>query len=333
VVVHWTGSEGGNQSATAPTNNPVTVTFFPTNAVATGGIIPQSNSTVAASTAIAFSDTDPSSSLFYHNKAGDGRYYGNAAAVSNVAVQGFAYFGSTGFPATNISAENIRSLYSSGAIPLSLITGTPSDSNNAVFAIGRNIDSGTRVVTQGVSGVGFTGTSYQYQIITTDSPVDAQLYPVEAIDGYTNTYVGQSGYGSTGSLLGVLAATYQTGSSFDVNGDYAVSYTGSNYLVGYAAATKIPTAGTVALNYNGVAPTSANIINGSYPLWAFERVVLSPYYTNSDSSTVFSSLVTYIRGLTTTQLNNGAANGNASLSDVNANLSRTTDAGVITSSH
>jgi len=48
---------------------------------------------------------------------------------------------------------------------------------------------------------------------------------------------------------------------------------------------------------------------------------------------VFSSLVTYIRGLTTTQLNNGAANGNASLSDVNANLSRTTDAGVITSSH
>jgi len=324
IIAHWSGSEAGIQAIDAPTNNTVLVNFLSTtNTGGTNGIS-ASYATNSHNAQIAFSDTFSTASQFRAGShAGDGRTYGSPAQDAKLAVQGFAFFGSSNIPITNITSQQVRALYANGYAALALFTGNSADQTNAIFAIGRNPDSGTRIQAQAEPGIGGVSVVSQDQIVSnTVIP-----YPAGSVDGITFA-AGNNGYSSTGTLLAALEAVYPTGTAFDPTGIAAGDNTGSNFVVGYAAASKIGTAGTVALNYNGVAPTVANITNGLYTFWGYEHLDLSPYYADSAASNVYSNVVTYITGLTTSQL--GA--GNASLSDASG-ISRSSDGGVVTQNY
>jgi hypothetical protein len=327
IIAHWSGSEAGVQAIDAPTNNTVTVTFFGTNTPAVGvnGSFGGTNYvTNAANAQIAFSDTFVTASMFRPGAhAGDGRTYGNPSRDINVAAQGFAWFGSSNFPASNITSQQIRSLYNNGYLSLAFFTGLASDKTNAVFNVGRNPDSGTRIQAMAESGVGAVSQVSQ-DYITNNTVVP---YPGGTVDGITFGD-GNNGYGSTGDLLAALQATYPVGTGFDPTGLASGDNTGSNFVVGYAAATKIGTASTVSLTYNGTACTTANIINGRYTFWGYEHVMNSPYYADAAASNVATGICNYILGLTSSQL--GA--GNASLTDA-ANVNRTSDGGIVSQNY
>jgi hypothetical protein len=106
---------------------------------------------------------------------------------------------------------------------------------------------------------------------------------------------GHSGQVSGGDVAAVLEATSSNTlpltlgvSNGGVSGKPGNWVTGTSkaYLVGYiglADAAGIPTSSTtVALTYNGVPYSSANILNGSYTFWAFEHM----YYNDAISGTV-----------------------------------------------
>jgi hypothetical protein len=73
--------------------------------------------------------------------------------------------GSTSGPATqgtisNITQDVAEALLSSGQIDAAYVTGNTNDANSAIIMVGRNEDSGTRVLTQGESWANGTGNNH-----------------------------------------------------------------------------------------------------------------------------------------------------------------------------
>jgi hypothetical protein len=330
IIVHWTGSEGGIQTINAPTNNPAPVAFLPTNSPA-GLVVPANVSGYPnnQSAQVAFSDTFQASSIFSGTKAGDGKNYGTATDFK-VAAQGFVFAGSTNWPSshgTNITIQQARSLYGGGSLPLSLITGVAADTNNTVYAIGRNIDSGTRVSALAETGIGTKGSIVQFFVASSSN---IYQYPIDTNDGIVNATVGLDGYSSTGNLEAALTNVLASGqidtSASKWNGVVPnVPSVGANYLVGYLGAKSAFGYGNaiVPFTYNGVPCTTANIENGTYTFWGYEHILKSTRYTNTTATTLVNALVSYIKGETDSQL--GA--GNASLN--NLQVLRSTDGAAI----
>ncbi len=97
----------------------------------------------------------------------DGTTYNELKEIP-VGISQLGFYGSPGLPIDNITTQQARLLYDSGAIPLSLITGNwvgddgdggnTGDSKKYIYAIGRNTDAGQRFSAQqeiGRSGIGF----------------------------------------------------------------------------------------------------------------------------------------------------------------------------------
>ncbi|MES2920313.1 MAG: hypothetical protein V4819_02130 [Verrucomicrobiota bacterium] len=88
----------------------------------------------------------------------------NAIKQIPVGISQLGFYGSPGTPVDNITTQQARLLYDTGAIPLSLITGNwTTDNTKYIYAIGRNTDAGQRFGAQleiGRSGIGF---QYLYQ--------------------------------------------------------------------------------------------------------------------------------------------------------------------------
>jgi hypothetical protein len=318
IIAHWNGSEAGIQSIDAVTNTPQLIGFYATNA--TGGLGGGGTNTPNLNSAsIAFSDTYAVSSQFRPGTF-RGIVYGSPSSDTVVAAQGFAFFGSKGFPVANVTAQQAQALYAAAYAALALFTGSVADETNAVFAVGRNFDSGTRIQAMSQSGVGGNATVQQVEYTSSNTVI---LFPAGTVDGVPAA-AGNNGYSSTGSLLGALTNTAVVGTSFDQTGNIANGdNTGTNYLVGYAAASKIPTANTVALTYNGTTASTANITNGLYTFWGYEHVLASPFYCNAAGTNVYNSLVSYLTNLTSAQL----GSGNAALGDMN--VGNTADGGTV----
>ena len=299
VVVHWNGSEAGNQSAAGPANgasNAANVSFFATNAFGLTSSTP-----VSHTGDLAFSDTYQSTSIF--NGKVNGVTYSPLSGFDGgdgfVGVVAFTFVGSKGFPTTaNITGQVFNQIAAGGNIPLTLITGNAADSTNSVFLLGRNIDSGTRLstlaettygvrtpVTQYAVATGYTGggstTATLSGATTTNTLI---LYPVESIDGISSTSVGNSGYSSGGTLCGFMTNSYAPGTSLTVAGQ-AAPRTGTNFLMGYAgvsdASAKL-SGGLVYLNYNGVPYSTNAIAQGQYTFWGYEHLYVSPNATPTD---------------------------------------------------
>jgi hypothetical protein len=157
-------------------------------------------------------------------------------------------------------------------------SGSAADHNVHAFAIGRDIDSGTRLTAFAETGLGALATVRQYEPIkngalaTTNGTgatgdgvaVDAltSLWPIQTINNITEG-LGNGGYPSGGLVALVLA-------NHTAAGQFMVSY------VGVADAATAVTNGAKELTYNGVTFSASAVQEGDYTFWGYEHLYYSP---------------------------------------------------------
>ena len=284
INLHQIGSEGGTLIAASKTTGkflPLSATGK-VNADATGaggqGYVPSSSTTVDANATITFSDVDQAVGRFNTAKTAPVKCVA-LTEVAKLAAINFAIVAPTNFPASNISDRQLQALLNAGNLPLSFFTGNPADSTNGVFATGRDIDSGTRVLTLVESGVGALASVNQYVWDNTGKMLNLSVS--NSVNGISYT-AGNGGHFSGGDLcvaVGASCGAITNGAALNTN------YTGASYLLGYTSSKDLIGKGgnTKALSYNGVAPyatsaysgfqTNNNVIaSGSYSLWSVGRL-------------------------------------------------------------
>jgi hypothetical protein len=300
VKVALQGSENGIQSVAGPTNiasgGKVVAGFYGDTADRNVGGGTSTGTIESRVAQFCFSDTWQGSSLFVGRRAGDGVNYtscGNATSVTGTANSGdsivgvvaFTFAGSKGITAagvTNITTENAKSLYGGvGAVQVSSLNGTNTDTNSIIYALGRDRASGTRLIALASIGIGAQGTQYIKKYVASNNLVD---FPAGT---YNNLYhdLGNGGETSGSTLAGQLANTLAANNL--ITGGLA-GFTGNAYMIAYcglADAKAAAASGVVELSYNGVPATVQNIRTGRYPFWSYQHMIINPAYSSTAAGT------------------------------------------------
>jgi len=328
VKTSWSGSAAGIQTvaASSPTK---TVGVFADGA--TGDQSDPRSGATQVRPDIAFADNTQSSTKF--NGTFLGTTYANlskalvsrngtSAAQVPVGVVGFVFALSKSASANytmgndtiNMTSQAAQSIWSLGSGPLAMLTGNSSDRNTSLIAVGRDPDSGTRIVTLAETGIGVSSTIQQYLPTVSGGSITAlDLYPQTTINGVTVPY-GESGE-SSGSTLASLMSNLGPNSSVS-----PTTYAGM--LVGYLSSGDAATiTGGVRCLYNGVAYSTANIQEGKYTLWGYEYCLY-----RSDISTSGTPSKKSFADALASQI----YNVNASITIPSMQVSRSFDGGVVT---
>lgn len=162
-VIIKTNYAGALAGIAAVADQTIQVRFDPTNGLG-GTAIPANpltatnpaqyiESTVDFGLSTNFQSTSP------FNGEYNGRTY-NAVKQIPVGISQLGFYGSPGIPIDNITTQQAKLLYDTGAVPLSIFTGNWSngDEHKWIYALGRNTDAGQRFSAQleiGRSGLGF----------------------------------------------------------------------------------------------------------------------------------------------------------------------------------
>ncbi len=297
----WSGSEGGIQTVSGQ----ITVKFLPDGvAVSTGGTSGLPDPTVAGNANspevpdIAFSDTFQSSSAF------SGTFFGvNYPALNSsvtttgttnqiIGIVQFKWIAGRSIPAnfTNMTSQLARNLYSIGSAGVALWTGS-TDHATKVFAIGRDIDSGTRLTSFAETGLGAKAVVKQFEpktggvrVTTAGGTISTlTLWPLEFVNGIVEP-PGNGGYSSGGQLAAAV-------NNFPPANSLLVGYSGTGDAD--PQITNNASTGATELSYNGVTlgkPENPDLISeGAYTFWGYEHL----YYrdsTPSDVATVADTL-------------------------------------------
>jgi hypothetical protein len=312
VKAHWTGSTGGIQSVVQG----IADSNWLADATLTGGNL--TSITGAAATIPSLSgNTDAASvaevTMEDSHQASTG-FTAIPLTETRVGVIVFEWVINNGAPATvtNITPNQVQSLVS-GVTFLSQFTGDSADSATAVYALGRNFDSGTRLSELAETGVGVFG-SVQQVLATISGTVGVtgsisalSLYPAETVLGIPFE-AGQSGY-SSGGTVGKIMATPGSNAG-TVAGDqgpgWLIAYLGRNDAT---AAVNHLTGGNATntahrLTFNGVADWTGGtstisggegaavnntpVTEGLYSAWEYEFLaypasIASPQKTVADA--------------------------------------------------
>lgn len=219
--------------------------------------------------------------------------------AETVGVSPMVFVASPGFPATNITSALAQFLYTAGALPVSLFSGTSTDQNKIVFAIGRNTDAGQRYETYGEVGLGTASTVKVWQPTITGQLTDAnnikyggtatsqKLWPIETISGINSGARGNGGYDTGGNLAPILtvanvASNVYTGKDTGAANPNFVPYPSATagYYIGYLTVgdynTRINQAGfstSVQLQFNGVSYSDEAVRQGKYTFWVYNRIL------------------------------------------------------------
>jgi hypothetical protein len=333
IKTNWTGSATGVVALATATplkwladSTPTAPVVVPGN----GGIATQSGSVVTNPTLESTMPDVAMSDAFYFSVAAavqTARINGpaTARAINNAPIQaggtlgeqnndyvGLVPFywitGASPIPSnmTNISQQTAAALIETGAVPLPTVAccagANPAD---FVYLIGRNEDSGARIVTFAEAKTGFGFADVQWKLTfsnnqTTDAlgnqtggagstVMGLDLFPVNSpmndLPTINWSLRGHSGYLTGDDLSNTLQATNPASvSSLQLSSFAPPQNTGNAFLIGYLGWSdgyKVIAAanpGTI-LNYNGSAPTVQNIQYGCYTLWAFEHL----YYLSTIS--------------------------------------------------
>ncbi len=281
----WSGSSGGIQ--TVAQTSPVITKTFPTAAntmsavsltgsagsytYVGGTVLPGSPVTETVAAEVAMGDSFQGSTIF----TGTGYANLNDQVVgvipfewvrgSAITNDGTTTASSNFSGVTNMTELNAVNLLN-GGLPLSQFTGNVSDQGIGVEVLGRDEDSGTRLVSFAEPGFGPQSTPTQYQptigtgtlsgVITALNP-----WPVNTVNGLTYG-LGHSGYSSGGTLATDVARQVTPGLS-----TFVIAYLGRS-----DAGTAVGL-GATALTYNGVADSNATIQQGQYTFWSYEHVL------------------------------------------------------------
>jgi hypothetical protein len=329
VNLHLLGSEGGTAIAASKTTFG---DFLPANIAAgtvvggdtTGaggqGYTPSTNCTVKANATLTFSDCDQAVGRFNTAKTAPVKCVA-LTKVADLAAINFAIVAPSNFPANNITDRQLQAILKNGHAPLSLFTGKTNDSTNGVFITGRDIDSGTRVLTLTESGVGALTSVNQYVYDASNNVLG--ISRAGSVNGIAYT-AGNGGHFSGGDLCKAIKASVTNSWNGAMAAGNTNPYTGNSYIIGYTASKDlIDNGGTIkALSYNGVQPyaqgglygfqNSNNVIaSGAYSLWSvaklYKNTALAPKGTDK---TVIDNLATAvaneINGKSATQLSSSA---------------------------
>lgn len=281
----WSGSVGGIQALTTQTNlvGWLAATNLTTSGEAninTSGANPEPTESAPAD--IAMSDSAQSETAFTTPTI-------SGAGDTVVGVIPFQWVASVGAPSgvSNVTALVAQALLGAGNIPLSQFTGQNADVGTPVYAVGRNADSGTRLVAYAESGYGIFTPPLQYLVEYSGTAGSAgslvtnvTAYPAETVLGYFYS-AGTSGY-SSGGTVAKLLGTSTTGFS--------------GLLMSYLGVSDAATAaglGAVRLTYNGIPYSVSAVQEGQYPFWGYEHLLYLPSLPAA-KKTVASQLATRI---------------------------------------
>ena len=253
----------------------------------------------------------------------------------------------------NITTQIAQLLYTTGSISLAQITGDYTNhKNQRVYALGRNTDAGQRFGAYTEIGLGTTtNVSVWFPTFSTPQTTSSgityggvvgshQLWPVNQQPGTFAVPLGSGGYNSGANLAAALTAT------LDANA-YKGTYTDENnqaqqlfpnatagYYIGYVTPGDannrvlgnngvVPAASRgVALRYNGVELTDANVRNGSYTAWLYNRILKPQTGLSGTKLTFANALRDRIRDV-------DAPSGGGLFNDATFLVKRFTDGGLV----
>jgi len=199
----------------------------------------------------------------------------------------------------NVTDPAIRVALNGGA-PLALFTGNSADTN-WVYVAGRDDQSGTRVNTLLDCQYGLVNQPSQIEINTANGAANIQGGVLLSAAGANNG--GQNSGGTLATSMTIVGSTtngdavYFAASGTQNSGFYAIAYVGlydADVSLGIQGAVAAPGGNAVALSYNGVAETAANIENGTYSFWGNEWIYQSKNNLSTGGSTVYGLLKTAI---------------------------------------
>lgn len=271
-----------------------------------------------------------------------------------VGVSPLGFYASPGFPATgaNITTQLAQILYTTGSLRLSQFTGDyTNDYSKTVWAIGRNTDAGQRFGAYTEVGLGtstavkvwqpsITGQTTTSGITYGGTVQSHQLWPAETVSGIFSG-LGSGGYNSGANLATVLTVklgpdayrgaffnedTSQTEYLYpDATDGYYIGYVtpgdANNRILGQNGVVPVGSRG-VALKFNGVELTDANVRNGKYTAWLYNRI-LKP------QSGLTGTKLTFANALRDQIRNVDAPSGGGLFDDANFKVQRFTDGGAV----
>jgi hypothetical protein len=329
VYIHtsWSGSEGGIQTVAGSSPTVFNVNFISDATVDASGAAWPAGFAVPAETdahhpEIAFSDTYQGTSQFHDSFGGetydnlteaDGTTSGHGSPVGVVL---FKWCANNGATVTNMTSQLARSLYALGRRPLSMFTGNTADSSKLVVALGRDIDSGTRLTTFAETGIGALTTVDQFQpqdststlVKTTSATITKFVpWPAETKNGIA-TGLFHGGYGSGGDLSKAMRAPLNSSVTVTVGattGTYSaanltrIAYLGtgdadSNLLAGTGAGVELSYNGVSLGNVGGNYNTSTVVTEGEYTFWGYEHVLYNASTITADVKLAADKLATQL---------------------------------------
>jgi hypothetical protein len=275
---------------------------------------------------ITYSDCDQSVGCFSGNKGALAKV-AKLTSVGNLPALNFVFCTTKDFPASNITDRQAAALYTRGHLPLSFFTGNPGDGTNGVYALGRNLDSGTRTAILTEIGVGSLARINQFDYNVSSNSLFQT--PAGTLPGISFV-AGMGGDSSGGDVTTKIAASTSLTGANVVGGS---PYTGKVYLIGYSGTPDVNgSKGLKALSYNGTAPyvptphastvgfqTNFNgIANGTYSLFSIGKVYVNT--KNSPKGTIQADVLSAAQALANNIGTNSTAtfgNGNTAIGDLN----------------
>lgn len=349
IKVSFIGAAGAVAAVAGSLNAPFVVPNTPAN---TGNLPdPTTGDHVVAVPDFGFSTNFQSTTPF------NGEYQGHQYVgldETEVGISALQFIASPGFPASaaNLTTQLAQQLYSTGSVPLSFFTGSTADEHKRVYALGRNSDAGQRLATYAEFGLGANATVQVWLPTANPAPSPATLatptgqvaaagsvpkyggtvenivlWPVETVSGVNSGSPGNSGF-TTGAdlspyLTTVLAAAAYKKHDPSATAGYFIGYITPGDYTSRVGNTGIPAESRgVPLKYNGVDYTQANLKNGSYSAWLYNRIIKrgGELEDGSLKATFFAELRDQI-------LNYDAVAGGGILLDSNVRVGRDTDGG------
>jgi len=253
-----------------------------------------------------------------------------ALTDSRPAVIPFRFVKNRGSSAslTNVTAQQVRSLWNNNGVPLGLFTGNIADTSK-VIGLGRDNGSGTRITVLAETKYGIGNLVQQWKTTTTGTAgstgvvTKAQIWGVG--DGVGSTTGGNGGYTSGSFIAAAMGCTSNGVELYEEDGVSLIDTVDVTMLawLGLGDTNVATGTGATALPYEGVNYTADAVYNGSYTLWGY----LHLYYP-----TLTTDENTFRTGLNT-QLANSSVLGSNGLVFSNMQCARTSDGGIVAASY
>ncbi len=244
--------------------------FDPTNGTGSGAIPenPLTSTTPAnyieASVDFGLSTNFQSTSPF--NGEFNGHTYNTVKQIP-VGISQLGFYGSPGIPIDNITTQQAKLLYDTGAVPLSIFTGnwTNGDQLKYIYALGRNTDAGQRFAAQleiGRSGLGF---QWAYQANPAPAAGGAANAPLIESPAGSGTYIANTNYDASKSyqigtsVIGGIVADHR-----QWNGGVDVTFSGITSSGGHTSGANLAIALTQKLGSAAYKKADPNATAGWY---------------------------------------------------------------------